>query len=145
MKLSGESKSLINQTVLGLIKRYSDLEDSVVTDLYFQPSFEDGELKVFDDEDEMLSSITINELVGLRGSDSMSDVIAILRRALDHNRKELEQLSILKPFSFVLVDQDKETVAELLLVDDDLVLADEGLLKGLDKELDEFLKNLLED
>lgn len=145
MKLSGESKSLINQTILGLIKRYSDLEDSVVTDLYFQPSFEDGELKVFDDEDEMLSSITINELVGLRGSDSMSDVIAILRRALDHNRKELEQLSILKPFSFVLVDQDKETVAELLLVDDDLVLADEGLLKGLDKELDEFLKNLLED
>lgn len=145
MKLSGESKSLINQTILGLIKRYSDLEDSVVTDLYFQPSFEDGELKVFDDEDEMLSSITINELVGLRGSDSMSDVIAILRRALDHNCKELEQLSILKPFSFVLVDQDKETVAELLLVDDDLVLADEGLLKGLDKELDEFLKNLLED
>lgn len=145
MKLSGESKSLINQTILGLIKRYSDLEDSVVTDLYFQPSFEDGELKVFDDEDEILSSITINELVGLRGSDSMSDVIAILRRALDHNRKELEQLSILKPFSFVLVDQDKETVAELLLVDDDLVLADEGLLKGLDKELDEFLKNLLED
>lgn len=145
MKLSGESKSLINQTILGLIKRYSDLEDSVVTDLYFQPSFEDGELKVFDDEDELLSSITINELVGLRGSDSMSDVVTILRRALDHNRKELEHLSILKPFSFVLVDQDKETVAELLLVDDDLVLADEGLLKGLDKELDEFLKNLLED
>lgn len=145
MKLSGESKSLINQTILGLIDRYSNLEDSVVTDLYFQPSFEDGELKVFDDEDELLSSITINELVGLRGSDSMSDVVTILRRDLDHNRKELEHLSILKPFSFVLVDQDKETVAELLLVDDDLVLADEGLLKGLDKELDEFLKNLLED
>lgn len=145
MKLSGESKSLINQTILGLIDRYSNFEDSVVTDLYFQPSFEDGELKVFDDEDELLSSITINELVGLRGSDSMSDVVTILRRALDHYRKELEHLSILKPFSFVLVDQDKETVAELLLVDDDLVLADEGLLKGLDKELDEFLKNLLED
>jgi len=43
-----------------------------------------------------------------------------------------------------LVDEDKETVAELLLVDDDTILVDDELLKGLDKELDEFLKNLLE-
>ena len=47
-------------------------------------------------------------------------------------------------YSFVLVDEDKETVAELLLIDDDTLLVDDELLKGLDKELDEFLKNLLE-
>ena len=41
-------------------------------------------------------------------------------------------------------DEDKETVAELLLIDDDTLLVDDELLKGLDKELDEFLKNLLE-
>ena len=39
---------------------------------------------------------------------------------------------------------NKETVAELLLIDDDTLLVDDELLKGLDKELDEFLKNLLE-
>ena len=50
----------------------------------------------------------------------------------------------MKPYSFVLVDEDKETVAELLLIDDDTLLVDDELLKGLDKELDEFLKNLLE-
>jgi hypothetical protein len=51
----------------------------------------------------------------------------------------------MKPYSFVLVDEDKETVAELLLVDEDetLLLNDE-LLKGLDEELDAFLKDLLE-
>ena len=51
---------------------------------------------------------------------------------------------ILKPFSFVLVDEDKETLAELLLIDDDTLLVNEELLKGLDEELDEFLKKLLE-
>ena len=51
----------------------------------------------------------------------------------------------MKPYSFVLVDDDKETVSELLLVDDeDTMLLDDELLKGLDEELDAFLKNLLE-
>jgi hypothetical protein len=50
----------------------------------------------------------------------------------------------MKPFSFVLVDDDKETIAELLLLDDDTLLVNEELLKGLDEELDAFLKDLLE-
>jgi hypothetical protein len=38
----------------------------------------------------------------------------------------------------------KETIAELLLMDDDTLLVNEELLKGLDEELDSFLKELLE-
>ena len=59
-------------------------------------------------------------------------------------RGEFDDISILKPYSFVLVDSDKETLAELLLVDEDTLLLNEGLLKGLDEELDAFLKELLE-
>ena len=44
----------------------------------------------------------------------------------------------------MLVDEDKETISELLLVDDDTLLVNDELLKGLDKELDDFLKDLLE-
>lgn len=57
---------------------------------------------------------------------------------------DFDKVSILKPYSFVLVDEDKETVTELLLVDDDTMLVNDELLKGLDKELDDFLKELLE-
>lgn len=54
------------------------------------------------------------------------------------------QLNLLKPYSFVLVDEDKETVAELLLLDEeDTLLLSEDLLKGLDEELDAFLNDLL--
>jgi hypothetical protein len=45
----------------------------------------------------------------------------------------------------VLVDEEHETVADLLLVDDDTMLLNDGLLKGLDEELDDFLKQLLEE
>ena len=60
------------------------------------------------------------------------------------NEVKFEKLTILKPFSFVLVDDDRETIAELLLMDDDTLLVNEELLKGLDEELDSFLKELLE-
>ena len=42
-----------------------------------------------------------------------------------------DKLTILKPYSFVLVDEDKETISELLLVDDDTLLVNDELLKGL--------------
>ena len=60
------------------------------------------------------------------------------------NGGDFEKMTILKPYSFVLVDDEKETIAELLLMDDDTLLVNEELLKGLDEELDSFLKELLE-
>ena len=75
----------------------------------------------------------------------MKEVETILRRSLENYRKKFEHLSILKPFSFVLVDMDKETISDLMLVDDDLVIADGELLKDLDKDLNDFLKHLLAD
>ena len=62
----------------------------------------------------------------------------------DEGGGDFDKLTILKPYSFVLVDEEKETVAELLLVDDDTLLVNDELLKGLDEELDSFLKELLE-
>ena len=55
-----------------------------------------------------------------------------------------DEVTVLKPYSFVLVDDEKETLAELLLMDDDTLLVNDELLKGLDEELDDFLKKLLE-
>ena len=54
-------------------------------------------------------------------------------------------MSIMKPFSFVLEQDDKEAVAELYLVDDDTVIIDPDLMEGLDEDLDKFLENLLKD
>ena len=52
-------------------------------------------------------------------------------------------MSILHPFSFVLMDEDGETMSDIYIVDDDTVILDTELLAGLDKELDDFLANLL--
>lgn len=79
--------------------------------------------------------------------DFYTQVEPLLRSAVMTLKDEgaLDKLCLLKPYSFVLVDDEKETVAELLLMDEEetMLLSDE-LLKGLDEELDTFLKELLE-
>ena len=80
------------------------------------------------------------------GDDFYENMERILSNLLCNlkNRGAFDKLTIMKPFSFVLVDDDKETIAELLLLDDDTLLVNDELLKGLDEELDAFLKDLLE-
>ena len=71
---------------------------------------------------------------------NLRDVLTVMR-----DSGKLDSLKLLKPYSFVLIDERKETIAELLIVDEqDTLFLYEGLLKGLDEELDEFLNKLLE-
>ncbi len=52
-------------------------------------------------------------------------------------------MSILKPYSFVLENEDKENIAELYVVDDDTVIIDTELMADLDKDLNDFLESIL--
>ncbi len=70
---------------------------------------------------------------------------SILRKCIDKHKATIENMSILKPFSFVLEDDDKETIAELYLVDDETVIIDPDLMEGLDDDLNKFLDDLLKE
>ncbi len=146
--MSEQSRVAITSALKEALCRYvSGGEESVVTDIHLQPNSESGELVIYDDDDKVLARTIINEWVEYDSDDFYAVVEPILRAELEALKATglLEKLSLMKPYSFVLVDEEKETVAELLLVDDEetLLLNDE-LLKGLDEELDAFLKDLLE-
>ena len=148
MKMSEQSRASIVSALKTALCRYaSEGDETVVTDIHLQPNSESGELIIFDDDDQDLSRTIINEWVEYESDDFYTVVEPILRAEVEALKEsgKLEKLCLMKPYSFVLVDEDKETVAELLLVDEDetLLLNDE-LLNGLDEELDAFLKDLLE-
>ena len=148
MKMSEQSRASIVSALKTALCRYtSEGDETVVTDIHLQPNSESGELIIFDDDDQELSRTIINEWVEYESDDFYTVVEPILRAEVDALKEsgKLEKLCLMKPYSFVLVDEDKETVAELLLVDeDDTLLLNDELLKGLDEELDAFLKDLLE-
>ena len=69
----------------------------------------------------------------------------ILRDALRKNSEIADNLGILKPYSFVLEDDDKENLGELYLADDDTIILGGDLMENLDHDLDEFLDDLLKE
>lgn len=147
MKISEQSHAAIASALKEAVARYvGKTENTVVTDIHLQPRPESGELLIFNDDDEELARTIIDEWVDNDSEDFYAQVENVLRSELMIQKEEgtFNQLALLKPYSFVLVDEEKETVAELLLIDDEetLLLNDE-LLKGLDEELDAFLKELL--
>lgn len=148
MNVSEKTRAAISSTIREALCRYvSGDENSVVTDIHLLPKQDSGELLIFNDDDEELARTIIEEWIECDTDDFMKEVESVLRSEIAalNDQRYFEKLSLLKPYSFVLVDEDRETVAELMLVDDDdtLLLNDE-LLKGLDEELDAFLKELLE-
>lgn len=149
MKLSTQSHNSIVSAIQEALGNYSlNKEENQVTDFYLQPDCQSGKLVLFDDEEVELACVIVDEWVEANPEDFYADVEFSLKKVLNRLREMgvLENLKVLKPYSFVLVDYEKETIADLLLVDDEetLFLNDE-LLKGLDDELNAFLKDLMEE
>ena len=69
----------------------------------------------------------------------------MIRKCIEHKRNIVEEMSIIKPFSFVLEDDEKSDVAELFVVDGDTVIFDPELMADLDQDLNDFLDKLLKD
>lgn len=118
-------------------------EELMLTDIYLQVKADSGELLAFNDDDDELTRCVVEQWIESPEEDFYGEVAPILKQCIQGMKETMESLSILKPYSFVLVDDEKETLTDLFLVDDDTVILDGDLLKGLDEDLDGFLKNLL--
>jgi len=118
-------------------------EASILTDIHLRVNQETGELVAFDDDDHEITRCIIEQWIDNKDDNFFRDVAATLRSVIKKNATQVESLSILKPYSFVLEDEDKETLEDLYLVDDDVVIIDEELMAGLDKELDDFFDKLM--
>lgn len=148
MSLNAQSYALVESLLKKALTRYvANGSVSAITDIHLQWMRHSGELKVLNDDDEVLSSAVITEWIDESRGDSDEAIERNLREVLGTLKESgsFDNLCLLKPYSFVLIDEDKETIAELLLVDDqETLFLHDGLLKGLDDELDAFLKELLE-
>lgn len=120
-------------------------EANIMTDIHFRVTQETGELMAFDDNDEELNRCIIEDWIDNTDDDFFEQIPSVFRKCLDKMRDTVENMSILKPFSFVLENDDKESVAELYLVDDETVIIDPDLMQGLNEDLDDFFKKLFED
>ena len=145
MRLSESSFQGIKALIVDALKEFQrPQEQSVVTDIHIMPIRETGEVTVSDDDRDLVTT-QLSDLADIPEDIFYEVMEKALRRILKDidEVQPLESLAIWKPFSFVLVDDDRETVAELMLFDDDNTLLSQSLMQGLDEDLDAFLKDLL--
>ena len=147
MSLSAQSKKNLRNAIIEMTKRFTTTEETVVTDFHFQVNTDNGNVIIYDDDDNKLAQTHVEEWEEFHETDCYVSIENELRSILSEVEKEgiLDNMNVPKPYSCLLVDDDKETIVDLLYVDDETYIITNDLLKGFDEEMDLFLKELLND
>lgn len=123
----------------------SEEDNTVLTDIHVRVSQDSGELLAFDDEDNEITRCVVEQWIDNKNENFYDEVAKTLRDIMRKNSETIDNLGILKPYSFVLEDDDKENLGELYLADDDTIIVGGDLMENLDSDLDNFLDELLKE
>lgn len=146
MEATQQTQQQIERAITKVVGKYSQLEEPVLTDIYIQVKQESGEILVYNDDDVELHRCVIEEWIGNTQEDFYSQIVPVLSQCISNMRSVVDSMQIMRPFSFVLIDEEHETVQDITYIDnEETVILDGKLLEGKDKELEEFLRHLLED
>lgn len=121
----------------------SSEEPSVITDIHVRISPESGDLMAFDDDDNEITRCVVEEWIDNKDEDFYSAAASLLRNRIKAMSAEIDNLCLLKPFSFVLENDDREHVAELYVADDDINIIGGDIMDGWDEDLDTFFDKLM--
>ncbi len=136
----------------GLRQAMSQFESAnsgdMLSDIYIKIDLENGKLLIFDDMENLLSENNIEVWEDDQNQDAFAGLfLQTTKPVIQDLHKEglFEKEYIFKPFSINLVDDNFILVEELFFLDDDTLKLDGESLLDLDKELDDFLQNLMKD
>ena len=146
MKATEQTLQQIERAIRKIAQKFPYSEDTdVLTDIHLRVSQDSGEWLAFDDNDEEINRCVIEQWIDNKDEDFYEGVAEILRTELSKQRELTDNLGIMKPYSFVLEDDDKESLAELYIVDDETVIIGNELMKDLDEDLDDFFEKLFKE
>ena len=146
MKATEQTVQQIERAIRKTAQKFpTDSENQVITDIHIKVSPESGEMVSFDDDDMELNRCVVEQWIDCNDDDFYTHVTTLLTNTLKRMSDTIDQMGIMKPFSFVLEDDDRNTVADLYLADDDTVIIGDDLMKDLDSDLDSFFDNLMKE
>lgn len=143
-KATEQTTQQIERFLKKIAQKFPPREDSsIVTDIHVRVSQGSGEMLAFDDDDNEVTRCVVEQWINNNDEDFYSGVEQTLISTFSALSTIADSLGILKPYSFVLENDDKDTIAELYIADDDTVIIGKDLMEGLDSDLDLFLEKLL--
>lgn len=143
-KATKQTTQQIERFLKKIAQKFPPREDtSIVTDIHVRVSQGSGEMLAFDDDDNEVTRCVVEQWINNNDEDFYNGVERTLISTFSALSTIADSLGILKPYSFVLENDDKDTIAELYIADDDTVIIGKDLMEGLDSDLNLFLEKLL--
>ena len=143
-KATEQTTQQIERFLKKIAQKFPPREDSsIVTDIHVRVSQGSGEMLAFDDDDNEVTRCVVEQWINNNDEDFYTGVEQTLISTFSALSTIADSLGILKPYSFVLENDDKDTIAELYIADDDTVIIGKDLMEGLDSDLNLFLEKLL--
>lgn len=144
MKATEQTIMQVERAINKIAQKFPNQDSSnILTDIHIRVSQDSGELLAFDDDEREITRCVVEQWIESRDEHFYNSVTHILQNTLRKLNAVVERMGILRPFSFVLEDDEKNHVAELYLVDDDTTIISGELLQNLDEDLDSFMEDLL--
>ncbi|SET06744.1 hypothetical protein [Prevotella sp. kh1p2] len=146
MKPTEQTTQQIERFINKVAQKFPSSEEaSIITDIHLRVTQESGEMVAFDDDDQEITRCVIEQWIDNKDEDFYKSITVVLRNELKKLHTACDNIGILKPYSFVLEDDDKESISELYVADDETVIIGGDLMDGLDKELDNFFDDLMKE
>lgn len=144
MQVTEQTTQQIERSIKKIAQKLpANEETSLLTDIHLLVSQDSGELIAYDDNDQEITRCVVEQWIDNKDESFYDEVTAILRKELRQMHEIVDNLGIMKPYSFVLENDDKEAVAELYVADDDTIILGGDLMEGLDQDLDSFFDSLM--
>lgn len=144
MKANDATISQIERFIRKIAQKFtSEEEPTIMTDIHLSVSQDTGEMLAFDDNDNEITRCVVSEWIDYKEQDFYDSAAEAIRSVLENLHNLVDNLCILKPYSFVLENDEREHISELYLVDSDIKIIGGDLMKGLDEDLDKFLNDLM--
>lgn len=146
MKTSEQTIQQIERFIKKTIQKFPKNEDtSLLTDIHIRVSQDSGEMISFDDDDKEITRCVIEQWINNTDENFYQDVTSTLQSTLHKYHDVIDDMGIMKPYSFVLENEEKENISELYVSDDDTVIIGGDLMANLNDDLNSFLTELLGD
>ena len=144
MQVTEQTTQQIERSIKKIAQKLpANEETSLLTDIHLLVSQDSGELIAYDDNDQEITRCVVEQWIDNKDESFYDEVTAILRKELHQMHEVVDNLGIMKPYSFVLENDDREAVAELYVADDDTIILGGDLMQGLDQDLDSFFDSLM--
>ncbi|MBR3726509.1 MAG: hypothetical protein IKN21_02765 [Prevotella sp.] len=146
MRANEQTQQQTERFIRKVIQKFPAGDDNaLLTDIHVRVSQDSGEMLAFDDEEQEITRCVVDQWIENKDEDFFDRVTELLREELKRASEQVDAMGIMKPFSFVLEDDDRETIAELYLADDDTVIIGGELMEDLDQDLDAFFEELIKE